>query len=201
MTACVLDTVRLKHHERFSVHKSAEGAKYSSSTLGANVDQHGHSINSAEDRTPHEPSFAICMRLASRLAHSGSGLWTLTAFCVTVATSCELVAIVDRDGQGINSAGARTLHEPLSTVLMRVACSSRAVAITLASAHWQRVGQRPGPPLNAARSAVKAGACAQSCISRTLDFACGALTRCMPMPPNRHRKCKGKIRLARPTLP
>ena len=43
---------------------------------------------------------------------------TLTAFCVTVATSCELVAIVDRDGQGINSAGARTPHEPLSFVPM-----------------------------------------------------------------------------------
>ena len=43
---------------------------------------------------------------------------TKTAFCVTVATSCELVAIVDRDGQGINSAGARTPHEPLSLVLM-----------------------------------------------------------------------------------
>ena len=102
---------------------------------------------------------------------------TLTAFCVTVATSCELVAIVDRDGQGINSAEARTPHEPLSTLFMRVACSSGAVAITLASAHRQQVGQRPGPPLNAARTEVKAGACAESCISRTLDFACGALTR------------------------
>ena len=141
------------------------------------MDRHGHSINSAEDRTPHEPSFAICMRLASRSTYSGCGLCTLTAFCVTAATSCELVAIVDHDGQGINSAGARTPHEPLSTALMRFACSSRAVAITLASAHWQRVGRRPGPPLNTARSAVKAGACAESCISRTLDFACGALTR------------------------
>jgi hypothetical protein len=75
---------------------------------------------------------------------------SLTAFCVTVATSCELVAIVDHDGQGVNSAGARTPHEPLSTLLMRSACTGCAGAITLMSAHWQRVGQRPGPPLNAA---------------------------------------------------
>ena len=178
MFVYVLGTVRFNKHERFDVHKCADGAKSRALALSMRtIHRHGHSINSAEDRTPHEPSFAICMRLASRSAHSGSGLWTLTAFCVTVATSCELVAIVDHDGQGINSAGARTPHEPLSTVLMRVACSSRAVAITLASAHWQRVGQRPGPPLNAARSAVKAGACAENCISRTLDFACGALTR------------------------
>ena len=83
------------------------------------IDRHGPSINSAEDRTPHDPSFGICMRLASRSTYSGSGLCDpLNAFCVTVATSCELVAIVDRDGQGINSAGARTPHEPLSLVLM-----------------------------------------------------------------------------------
>ena len=131
-------------------------------------ERHSHSINSAEDRTPHEPSFATCMRLTSRSTYSGCGLCTLTAFCVTVATSCELVAIVDHDGQGINSAGARTPHELLSMLLMRSACTGCAGAITLMSAHWQRVGRRPGPPLNAARSAVKAGACAESCISRTL---------------------------------
>ena len=45
------------------------------------------------------------------------------------------VATVDRDGHRINSARARTPHEPLSSVLMRFAYSSRAVAITLTSAH------------------------------------------------------------------
>ena len=114
MTACVLDTVRLKKHERFSVHKSAEGAKYSSSTLDANVDQHGHSINSAEDRTPHELSSVIFMRLAARIVHSDSSLCDSESLCSTVATSSELVATVDHDGLRINSARARTPHEPLS---------------------------------------------------------------------------------------
>ena len=101
---------------------------------------------------------------------------TLTAFCVTVATSCELVAIVDRDGQSINSARARTPHEPSSWMLMQFAYSRCAAAITLTSAHWQRVGRRPGRPLNAVRSAVKAGACAESCISRTLPILLWGVT-------------------------
>ena len=81
------------------------------------------------------------------------------SLCSTVATSSQLVATVDRDGHSINSAGARTPHEPLSTVLMRFSHSSCAVAITLTSAHRQWVGRRPRPPLNAAKSAMRAGAC------------------------------------------
>ena len=82
---------------------------------------------------------------------------------------------------------ARTPHELSSSVLMRFAYSSRAVAITLTSAHRQRVGRRPERPLNAARSAVEAGACARSCKTRTLDFAQRAITRCIFSPFTSHR--------------
>ena len=118
------------------------------------------------------------MRLAARITYSDSSLHDSDSLCSTVATSSELVATVDLDGHSINSTGAQTPHEPLSTLLMRFSCGSRDVAITLTSAPRQRVGRRPRPPLIAARSAVKAGACAESCICRTLDFALGALTRC-----------------------
>ena len=99
------------------------------------IDRRGHRINSAEGRTPHEPSSVICMRLAARITYSDGSLYDSDSLCSTVATSSELVATVDRDGHSINSAGARTPHEPLSTVLMRFARGSRAVAITLTSAH------------------------------------------------------------------
>ena len=141
------------------------------------IDRHGHRINSAEDRTPHEPSSVICMRAAARITYSDSTLCDTDSWCSTVATSSELVATVDHDGHRINSARAQTPHEPSSWVLMRFAYSRCAAAITLTSAHRQRVGRRPGPPLNAVRSAAKAGACAESCISRTLDFATWGVTR------------------------
>ena len=128
------------------------------------INRRGHRINSAEGRTPHEPSFIICMRQAARITYSDGSLYDSNSLCSTVATSSELVATVDRDGHSINSTGARTPHEPLSSVLMWFAYSRCAAAITLTSAHRQRVGRRPRPPLNAARSAVKAGACTQSCI-------------------------------------
>ena len=102
--------------------------------------RHDHSINSAEGQTPHEPSSVICMRLAARITYSDGSLYDSDSLRSTVATSSELVATVDRDGHSINSAGDRTPHEPLSTVLMRFARGSRAVAITLTSAHRQRVG-------------------------------------------------------------
>ena len=88
------------------------------------------------------------MRLAARTTYSDSSLCDSDSLCSTVATSSELVATVDHDGHRINSARARTPHEPLSVMLMRVACSSRAVEITLTSAHWQRVGRQPERPLN-----------------------------------------------------
>ena len=141
------------------------------------VDRHGHSINSAEDRTPHEPRSVICMRLAARSTYSGCGLCHSGCLLRDGLNQFLQVATVDRDGQRINSAGARTPHEPLSVLLIRSACSGCAVAITLMSAHWQRVGRRPGRPLNAVRSAAKAGACAESCKTRTLDFATWGVTR------------------------
>ena len=124
-----------------------------------------------EPRTSYNSSFVCNCRHGRHTLAAVCA--TLTAFCVTVATSSELAATVDRDGQSINSARARTPHEPLSAVLMRLACGSHAVAITLTSAHWQQVGRRPGRPLNAARSAGEAGACAESCIPFPGDFALG----------------------------
>ena len=112
------------------------------------------------------------MRLATRITYSDGSLCDTDSWCSTVATSSELVATVDHDGHRINSARARTPHEPLSSVLMRFAYSSRAVAITLTSAHRQRVGRRPAPPLNPATPAVKAGACAHFCKIRTLSIFC-----------------------------
>ena len=70
------------------------------------IDRRGHRINSAEGRTPHEPSSVICMRLAARITYSDSSLYDSDSLCSTVATSSELVATVDRDGHSINSAGA-----------------------------------------------------------------------------------------------
>ena len=153
MSVYVLDTVRFNKHERFDVLKCADGAKSRAlahalalcSMNQATTHRHGHSsINSAEDRTPHEPSSVICMRLVARTTYSDSSLYDSDSLCSTVATSCELVATVDRDGHRINSARARTPHEPSLSVLMRFAYSGCAAAITLTSAHWQRVGRRPG---------------------------------------------------------
>ena len=76
------------------------------------IDRRGHRINSAEGRTPHEPSFVICMRLAARITYSDGSLYDSDSLRSTVATSSELVATVDRDGHSINSTGARTPHEP-----------------------------------------------------------------------------------------
>ena len=104
------------------------------------IDRRGHRINSAEGRTPHEPSSVICMQLAARITYSDGSLYDSDSLRSTVATSSELVATVDRDGHSINSTGARTPHEPLSSVLMWFAYSRCAAAITLTSAHRQRVG-------------------------------------------------------------
>ena len=137
----VLDTVRFNKHERFDVHMCADGSKSRAlALLTRTTHRHGHSINSAEDRTPHELSSVIFMRLAARTTYSDSSLCDSDTLCSTVATSSELVATVDHDGHRINSARARTPHEPSSWVLMRFAYSRCAEAITLTSAHWQRVG-------------------------------------------------------------
>ena len=175
MSVYVLDTVRFNKHERLNVLKCADGAKSRALALSMRTThRHGHSINSPEDRTPHEPSSVICMRLAARTTYCDSSLCDSDSLCSTVATSCELVATVDHDGHRINSAGARTPHEPSLLVLMRFAYSGCAAAITLTSAHWQRVGRRPGPPLNGVRSAAEAGACAEKLHSRIpCDFALG----------------------------
>ena len=50
--------------------------------------------------------------------------------------------LTQRASQDQNSAEGRTPHKPLSTVLMQFSCDSRAVAITLKSAHRQWVGRR-----------------------------------------------------------
>ena len=101
------------------------------------IDRHGHGINSAEDRTLHEPSSVICMRLAARITYSDSGMLRFYSLHSAVATSTELIANVDRDGQSINSAGGRTPHEPLSVLLLllRLAGSSHTATLTMASAH------------------------------------------------------------------
>ncbi len=104
------------------------------------IHRHDHSINLAEGRTPHELSSVIYMRLAARITYSDGRLCDSDSLCSTVATSSELVATVDHDGHRINSVRARTPHEPSSSVLMRFAHSRCAAAITLTSAHRQRVG-------------------------------------------------------------
>ena len=115
MFVYVLGTVRFNKHERFDVHKCADGAKSRALALSMRtIHRHGHSINSAEDRTPHELSSVIFMRLAARIVHSDSSLCDSESLCSTVATSSEPVATVDHDGHRINSARARTPHEPLS---------------------------------------------------------------------------------------
>ena len=73
MFVYVLGTVRFNKHERFDVHKCADGAKSRALALSMRtIHRHGHSINSAEDRTPHELSSVIFMRLAARTTYSDS---------------------------------------------------------------------------------------------------------------------------------
>ena len=147
---CVVTRTRYDtaaNHERFNIKESVDGAKSRALALSMrSMHRHDHSINSAEGRTPHESSSVICMRLASRITCSDRSLCDSDSLCSTVATSSELVATVDHDGHRINSAGARTPHEPSLSALMQFAYSSHAVVITLTSAHRQRVGRRPGRP-------------------------------------------------------
>ena len=56
------------------------------------INRRGHRINSAEGRTPHEPSSVICMQLAARITYSDGSLYDSDSLCFTVATSSELVA-------------------------------------------------------------------------------------------------------------
>ena len=141
---CVVTRTRYDttaNHERFNTQDSADGAKSRALAVSMRTPhRHDHSINSAEGRTPHESSSVICMRLASRITCSDRSLCDSDSLCSTVATSSKLVATVDHDGHRINSARARTPHEPLSSMLMRFAYSKCAAAITLTSAHRQRVG-------------------------------------------------------------
>ena len=83
---------------------------------------------------------------------------TLNAFCVTVATSCELVAIVDCDGQGINSAGARTPHEPLSSVLMSATWALATWALAAPAAFCHRM-HPPWVTGGAGAALARAGCC------------------------------------------